>query len=568
MPTVAELERLQALVGQLTSLSTKQRGELIAAGDWNVVVGALIEVARATLADEPSFATPPHEHPDQVAIGWLDPRVRQLLTGGGVKDPAVDTEFAKLRRDLSSLRGRVDGVGAEVTATRQRVESVATNDLVRAADVSRLNRKLLGADDGRGDIADLRGTLRTLETEVARAVEVGAQLEVNGQTVDMAALVGRVTSVEELRNRLTRPDGQLLDATAFEIRLQELQTSLVTEDDLTEAIAAVRTEIDTGGFDLDAVLEQARGAGRETATFAVATAVADLQSSISSRFADIEGSVPGLVEQATASVADDVVATTRADITTAVHDLDTSVRSDLGALIDERSAAATRLVEERLAALPDLVGGQVAQQLGSRLEGALADVTGRIDAVQASVSALDGRITTNGQAIAGATTAFEAGRREDAELRANLRVEMLDRITSVEDRIDPRLVQAIDEARAALRTELASSVAAARRDMEAGLAETARQAAATEVQVLGTTIRTDLQTMVRQEIDANRDSIRTDLANEIEGLQRRVAGMVATEVTRATADIPTLVENQFETFRPEIDRIIDGRVVVNRPPIR
>ncbi|CAN5762560.1 hypothetical protein BH24ACT5_BH24ACT5_17210 [soil metagenome] len=565
MPTVAELERLEALIGQLIPLSDKQRGELIAAGDWNVLVGALIEVGRAALGSEDDDTVAPHDHPDQVSIGWLDPRVRQLVTGGGVKDPGAEVTIGKLRRDITNLTTRLDEVGAEVKQARTRVETVATKDLAREADVSRLNRKVLGAADDRGDIADLRTTLHTLETEVGRAVEVGALLEVNGQTIDVPGLVTRVAAVEELRDRLTQPNGELLDASAFEIRLLEIQTSLVTEDDLTEAIDSVRTDIDTGGFDIDAVLELARGAGREVATTAVATAVTDLQSSISSRFADIEGSVPGLVEQATASVVDDVVATTRADITAAVNDLDGSVRSDLGTLIDERTTAATQLVEAQLATLPDLVGVQVDEQLDSRLPAALADVTGRLDAVQTSVTALDGRIAGNGQAIATATTAFEAGRREDAESRANLRAEMLDRITSVEDRIEPRLVLAVDEARTALRAELTSTVTAARRDMEAGLAETARQAAATEVQVLGTTIRTDLQSMVRQEIEANRDTIRADIATEIEGLQRRVAGMVATEVTRATADLPNMVTREFEAFRPEIDRIIDGRV--NRPPI-
>ena len=69
MPTVAELERLQALVGQLVPLAETQRGELIRAQDWNTVVGALIEVARATLSADATETVPPHEHPDQVRPG-------------------------------------------------------------------------------------------------------------------------------------------------------------------------------------------------------------------------------------------------------------------------------------------------------------------------------------------------------------------------------------------------------------------------------------------------------------------------------------------------------------------
>lgn len=566
MPTVAELERLEALIGQLIPLSDKRRGELIVAGDWNVLVGALIEVGRAALgSDDDDNDVRPHDHTDQVSIGWLDPRVRQLVTGGGVKDAGAEVTLGKLRRDLTNLTTRVDDVGAQVKQARIRVETVATKDLVRETEVSRLNRKVLGAADDRGDIADLRNTLRTLETEVGRAVEVGALLEVNGQTIDVPGLAARVAAVEELRERLTQPNGELLDANAFEVRLLALQASLVTEDDLTEAIDSVRTDVGNGGFDLDVVLDAARGAGREVATATVTTAVTALESSFSGRFADIESSVPALVEAATASLADDVVATARADLAAAVDDLDASIRSDLGALIEERTTAATELVEARLAALPDLIGGQIGEQFDARLPGALADVNGRLDAVQSSVTALDGRITGNGRAIDDVTTAFGAGRRDDAEARAGLRAEMLDRITTVEGRLEPRIVLAVDEARSALRTELTSTVAGARRDMEAGLAAVAREAATTEVQVLGATIRTDLQSMVRQELEANRATIRADLATEIGDLQRRVAGMVATEVTRVTADLPALVTREFESFRPEIDRIIDGRV--NRPPI-
>ena len=74
MPTVAQLDRLKALVDRLTPLTQIQRGELIRAQDWNDVVGTLLEVARAVLADEVTPQTvPPHEHPDQVKTSLARP---------------------------------------------------------------------------------------------------------------------------------------------------------------------------------------------------------------------------------------------------------------------------------------------------------------------------------------------------------------------------------------------------------------------------------------------------------------------------------------------------------------
>ena len=82
MPTVADLERLDALVKRLVPLADVQRGELIQAQQWNLVVGALIEVARAVLAEEREGHVAAHGHPDQVTPGWLDPRLRTLVERG------------------------------------------------------------------------------------------------------------------------------------------------------------------------------------------------------------------------------------------------------------------------------------------------------------------------------------------------------------------------------------------------------------------------------------------------------------------------------------------------------
>ena len=79
MPTVAELQRLDALINRLTPLSQVAQGELIRAQAWNDVVGTVIEVARAVLADAQVEVVPAHDHPEQVELSWLDPRLRSLI---------------------------------------------------------------------------------------------------------------------------------------------------------------------------------------------------------------------------------------------------------------------------------------------------------------------------------------------------------------------------------------------------------------------------------------------------------------------------------------------------------
>lgn len=575
MPTAAEIERLEVLIGRLLPLSTKRRGELIAADDWNMLVGALIEVGRAAVASGVAETAPPHEHNDQVRIGWLDPRVRQLVTGGGVKDPGVDTELIKLRRDLSTLVGRVDSVGEDVARSRGRLDEVTTNDLVRQATLTRLDRKLLGAEGGRADIADLRTTLRTLQVEVGRAVEVGTRLEHGGEPIDVPRVVERVAAVEALRDRLTQPDGQLLDASALEVRLLELQTSLVTQDDLTEAIDGVRDDIGTGGLDLDSVLDAARLAGRESATSSVGVLGTELRSEVAARLNAMPNTVAAEVDRVAGSLREEVLAEARADLDAAVSSGDAAVREQLTARLEERLGATTAVIEESLAAIPGLVGSQVASEIGARLPDALGALEGRLEGVHDRIERLDEETKANADAIAGAETRLEATRREEAAAHATLRVEILDRITKVEDGLGPRVAATVDEARAALRTDIDASVTAARRDLEVRLAEVARQAAVTEVQVLSTSIRTDVQSIVRQEVDADLAAVRAEISAEIAGLNQRVAGIVSSEVARATANLPRLVSAEFETFRPEIERMVDARVNrrdqpnrPDRPPIR
>ncbi|HEY3485279.1 MAG TPA: hypothetical protein VGK49_07835, partial [Ilumatobacteraceae bacterium] len=223
------------------------------------------------------------------------------------------------------------------------------------------------------------------------------------------------------------------------------------------------------------------------------------------------------------------------------------------------------LLDERLTALPELVSAQVTKEVEGRVSSSLADVFGRLDQMQLEVGQLSERTKANEATIADTELRFEIARREDLAERARMRAEMIDRIAVLEASIDPRIIAGIDDARVILRNELEASVAASRRDLETRLTEVARDAAATEVKILSTSVRTDVQSVVRQQIDADLAAVRAELSTEVAGINQRVAGMVSNEVAKATADIPRLVSTEIDTFRPEINRIVDTRLtVVNR----
>ncbi len=62
MPTVADLERLNALTTRLVPLGGAAQGEVIKAEDWNTLVGAIVEIGRVVLGEEREIVPAPHEH--------------------------------------------------------------------------------------------------------------------------------------------------------------------------------------------------------------------------------------------------------------------------------------------------------------------------------------------------------------------------------------------------------------------------------------------------------------------------------------------------------------------------
>lgn len=563
MPTVAELERLQALVGRLEPLAHKRRGELIAADDWNALVQALLEVTRVALASDRGEAVAPHAHPDEVGLGWLDARLRQLITAGGLADPAAEAELGKLRRDLGRLGTRIDGVDEGVKDVRFRVADVSTKDLAREADLIRVARRVDGLGDARVEVADVRRTLAALEVEVGRAVEVGRRLEVDGPPVDMADVLRRLGGADELRQRLTAASGELLDAAAFERRVAQLETSLVTEAELDDALRPLRDA--TTAVDRAELLEEARRAALEAVDSRVAVLDADLRALVTQRLGEVEPAVEAAVGRASGALTEQILAATRQEAAAALAAAGDALRTDLTAQLDQRLSLVTDSVEARLTAALDAVDVRVDAELDARLPALTEGLEARLVAAEEGQAVL--RTTTDSLAADAKATAdrVETGLRREAAARAQVRAELTTRVDALDAGITPRLEAAVAALREGLRTDLQAELAAGRRDLEAVLSATAREAAATDVRLLGTRLESEVRVALRQELDGVRLELLKVVDERLATGETRVAGLVNEEVRRATADLSTVVQKQFDAFRPTIERIVDERMGRDSP---
>ena len=398
MTTAADLDRLQALLARLTPVAGRQRGEVIRADDWNLVVGSLIEVARAVLAEAAAADVPPHQHTDQVQLSWLDGRLRTLLQSGPLNDPATLTRLAAVERRLAGSGGNLDGVKADLDNLRSRVTEITTRDLVREKDVTLVRRNLAAVGDSRGDIVNLRQTLDAVRTDLTRAIEVGRQLEQDGHPIDVPALVARVDALDVLREHLTGPDGEPFDAAVLERRLTELTNTLVTEEELDEALRQIHPSVDEA--DLAAIKSDVLTSALNEVNPKLDGLRQDVSTDIDNRLSDLDGRIGEAVTGQLPQVRDQILSQTRQAIDAAIDEEDARV----GTTLDQRLAAEHTALTGELGARIDTVDGRIlptaqaeaARQFDEKLPplnaaiGALSERTAGLETQTANLAAHDG----------------------------------------------------------------------------------------------------------------------------------------------------------------------------------
>ena len=385
MPTVADIERLKALTDRLLPLASRTRGEVIAADDWNAVVGALLEVARAVVADSSSTSVPPHEHPDQVTLGWLDPRLRTLIERGPLADPGATGRVSAIERRSAALSSQLDEMAGQVRDLRAVTNRHETNDLDRASSLTVLSRTVSGIKDPRGEVATLRASLDAIGTNVSAVSAFAAGL---GDVTPAAILIG-LGRVDDLSQRLTTPTGALLDAAEFERRLTELATTLVTEDELTQAIssrparltAAVKSEL----------LEEAKTAAVRQAEDSATVLTEALRTSLTTRIDEVAQSAVAAAREAAGGFRDELTTTITDQLTQVLGQRQAESEGRLTATVDAASTALTTAIASRVADLE----GSLDQRVRTAITDARPDLLGAFtDLVDDHIAALGSRINT------------------------------------------------------------------------------------------------------------------------------------------------------------------------------
>jgi hypothetical protein len=466
MPTVEELDRLAALLRRLGPLSEQQVGELIRAEDWNLLVRAVMETARAMVEAE-APPVPPHDHPDQVQVGWLDPRLRQMVESGPLGDSAELARLAAVERAGEQVKAALDGLQAELAELRTRLREIGTRDLERESSVNVVRRKVEGIADGRQDVIEVRAGLDAMRDRVGRAVELAERLEQDGQPVDVGALAKRVDSLEELRESLRLPTGERFDAATLERRLTELTNTLVTEAELDDALKerrAVLDPADRAAIENSVLTKvEADRATRDDALRAdittrtdqklagvdalVARAVADSAPAVTDAAAN---QIRGELDQRLAKVREEAAADARAQVDARSAELEGRLGGRLDTLDSSFDDRVRGTVDERL---ERVLPGAVREQVGS-LGGQVAELAERLQRAEAATGGLSARVDSLQRdlrdGLAGVRTEVTASldqRIAETEKRFDAK------LAAIEPRLDDRVGGLLTERDAALRAQ-------------------------------------------------------------------------------------------------------------------
>ena len=233
MRTAAETDRLKSVIASLQTLGNAQRGDLITAQRWNELVSVVTSLAQIMLSAQENELVPPHEHPDQVKLSWLDPALRAMIEKG----PSDPIRLIDFDHRVRLLEGELTTVRTAATDARDRLAEISTRELVRDANISEVRRVVETIDKRKDAITELRNTFESIHSKVDTAIEASARFVIGGQPVDMEALDRRVKAVEDLRTSVQT------SVQGFETRITDLQKNTVTQAQLNEAIGKQTTEI-------------------------------------------------------------------------------------------------------------------------------------------------------------------------------------------------------------------------------------------------------------------------------------------------------------------------------------
>ncbi len=534
MPTPQDLQRLRGLLNQLNAIGNVQRGELIRAEDWNMLVSAVTDVAQAVLAEDAAETVPSHEHLDQVTSAWLSPQLRDVFERGPLADPAAQQRLLELEQNLKRLAERIDESRSNVEEFRKRLTDVATRDLEREAAVTNVRRAVDGVIDPRPDLLNIRNTLASVQREMGSVLTAASRLTVNGEVVDIGNVVNRVGELEGFRNRLRFANGELLDGATLERRLGEVTNRTVSQQQLDDAIRTRPTQVPP---EVLSGIEDRLGTNlRNQVSERLGTFGAEIRGDVNNRLSGVGDLVNSRLNDALPGVTQSITTNLNASIETARRGAIDAAIAGAGQALNTREQAIRRDLDTGLADVRAGIPATVRTEVGQQLPGQLAGIRTDLTAVSRRVDLVSTQATRHDETLNQHSVVIAAIPQDQANLRNELRTSLL---AEVELR-SGNISRSLDERLATFDRTQSDRFRNLSDDLRKQSADTAlriaTETATAQLRDMRAQMLAEMRTVAREEVTVGvRDQVKISVNEAVKEQFATVPGLIATEVRRSSS---------------------------------
>ncbi len=554
MATATQLQRIAALVDQVTPLNGKQRGMTIEADDWNTLVTVLsgileidhVQETGGSQALESHFAPLQHQHVGEVTSDWLGSDLQSGFGSLGIE----------ARRTLAEMNARIQTLSTEVarlselTQTQQKsLDRSQVVDLDRERLVRSLDTRLGTVDTLRSQVDNVSKQVIDVSKNVEVVLETRKILtDAGGNPIDLGVLGKDIKNLQEIGENLRGIDGRLVRLRDVELRLSNLE--IVTETggniDLNGRIGSfvadaeerLTAKMSVGQDQLRAELEEAN-AGRIT----------NLRSELVATFDTLSAEQIAAAETRFGERLNDAIATNNGQLSGELLEL---TKQDLAvAQIDTESRLSEQFKNEiarNSAQLQDTIGTDILGQVDGRLANLQIGMEQRFTDVQLSLDKMLDQVIPER-----ISTALESVDDRIQERVKRAFSEFDDRLDSVIERgleranLTERIVQIVDE-------RLRGSPRFNREDVLELLDQELTQR------------QTVLVDQLRGELAEVVEAQKLERQTEFKELVRGLRADVTDQQVALRQEIGLQVKSEISTLRGEFNRTIDDRLVIR--PIR
>jgi chromosome segregation ATPase len=245
MSRTESLELLNSLITGLTPLGEMTPGRPLRASEWNNLVGAIRMMANLAVARERTtddflddrYAPVTHQHIGEIGLEWFEPGTRALIERNVNGSVEQNANLKAVRDEIAQVRTALDDLRRQVSTLRGDLDGLRDSDTARIKDIDRVAVRVELLRNVEGRVGGLDQRLGAMSTDLQAALAFRNELrDPAGNPIDVRGMGERLTGLEGLRDNLRKADGQIVQIREIESAVARLEERTIDRSKLDEAL--------------------------------------------------------------------------------------------------------------------------------------------------------------------------------------------------------------------------------------------------------------------------------------------------------------------------------------------